>query len=100
MLVAESFYSTFKSDHTNFDESKRSQIVRGTTKASDVVALLGRPASRSIDPLARSRERQATYGYLFVTVTDSVLPMTTKQLVVVIGEGDVVTDLSYETSSR
>jgi len=101
VLVAESFYSTFRSDHTNFDESKRSQIVKGKTKASDVVALLGRPASKSIDPLARSKERQATYGYVFITVADSILPTTTtKQLVVVIGEDHVVTDSSFEMSSR
>jgi len=101
VLVAESFYSTFKSDQTNFDESKRSQIVKGKTRVSEVIALLGRPASKSIDPLARSREKQATIGYQFITVSDSNLPTTTtKQLVVVIGEDDVVTDFNFETSSR
>ena len=101
VLVAESFYSTFRSDHTNFDESKRSQIVKGKTRVSEVVALLGRPASKSIDPLARSREKQATIGYQFTTVTDSILPTTTtKQLVVVIGDDQMVTDFSFEMSSR
>ena len=100
-LVMESFFSTLKSDHTNFDETLRSKIEKGKTTLSEVVALLGRPAQRSIDPLGRNKDRQKMIGYHFPTVTDSILSKTMdKQLTIFIGADDIVTDVQYEVRAR
>lgn len=100
-LVGESFFSTLKSDHTNFDETQRSKIERGKTRLSEVAAILGRPAQRAIDPLGRNKDRQLTIGYHFLTVTDSMpSKATAKQLTIFIGADDVVTDVQYDVGAR
>ena len=100
VLVADSFYSTLKSDHTDFDETKISKIHKGKTKLNEVVALLGRPAQRTIDPLQRNKDKQKSIGYHFSTVTDSIfLKITHKQLTIDFNADDLVTDVQFEVRS-
>ncbi len=63
-LVGQQYVSTFKSDHTNFDETKRSALLEGRTARAEVIALLGRPAATFIPPLVKDTSGEALeYSY-------------------------------------
>lgn len=52
-LVGRTFSSSFQVDHTRFDETRLSQIVKGRTRRDDVVQLLGKPPGTALAPIAR-----------------------------------------------
>lgn len=64
VLVGEEYSSSFKADHTHFDEAKLASVVKGETTRADVIRLLGAPSCRFIPPAARSGVK---IGYLYRT---------------------------------
>jgi len=66
VLVGEEYTSSFKADHTYFDDAKISSIVKGETTRADVVRLLGAPSCRFIPPWVKDTSGGAI-GYLYRT---------------------------------
>lgn len=64
VLVGKEFVSSFKSDHSNFDEKKVPAIERGKTTRSEVIRMLGRPSSSFIKPMVKETSSEAI-GYSY-----------------------------------
>ncbi len=96
IVIAEAFVSSCASDHTDFDEAKRSEIVKGTTRCDEVPSILGRPNWRGIYPLVK--EKGETYlGYQFQYVKKPVLQFKTyeKELEIVCDSKGIVREVSF-----
>lgn len=65
-LVGQEFISSFKSDNSNFDDSKLSTIQKGKTTRAEVIQLLGRPSSAYIAPMVKETSGEAI-GYTYQT---------------------------------
>lgn len=63
-VVGDGFVSACASDHTDFDERKVGDIVKGKTRCDDVTAMLGRPGMRGIYP-AGVKPGELNLGYVF-----------------------------------
>jgi hypothetical protein len=102
VLVGQSFQSSFKSDNTNFDETKIDRIIKGKTTRSEVIKLLGRPSSSMVAPMVEETRGEAA-GYSYSTVSGGVFSgfvLSTKQLAISFDENDVASDVEYTTSSH
>jgi hypothetical protein len=64
VVVGDGFVSACASDHTDFDEGRARDIVKGRTRCDEVIAMLGRPAMRGIHP-AGVKQGELNVGYLF-----------------------------------
>jgi hypothetical protein len=64
VVYAEGFISACAVDHTDFDERKAAEIVKGRTRCDDVPQLLGRPSLRAIYPVAKVKG-ESVLGYQF-----------------------------------
>ncbi|WP_118178564.1 hypothetical protein [Paraburkholderia phosphatilytica] len=98
-LVSTQFVSTFKDDASNFDASKRDQIVKGKTTRDQVIGLLGRPAGYAIYPMIKDKQAQALiYAYQTTSGSAFNLKFAKRQLIVTVGQDGVVSDVNYESS--
>ncbi len=69
VLVGYQYRSTFKADHTNFDERKASEIKIGVSTREEVVALLGQPVGKNIYPLYEHNDGESIqYLYRHIRV--------------------------------
>jgi hypothetical protein len=66
VLVGHQFTSSFKSDNSNFDETKVGQIEKGKTSRAEVIQLLGKPSGLYIEPMVKSETGEAI-NYLYQT---------------------------------
>lgn len=102
VLVGQSFLSSFKSDNTNFDETKIGSIIKGKTTKSEVIKLLGMPSASMVAPMVEETRGEAV-GYQYSTVSGGVFSgfkFFNKQLAISFDENDVVSDVEYATSSN
>ena len=92
ILVGQLFTSTFKSDHSNFDETKINAIVKGKTKRSEVIQLMGKPSGFYIPPIVTASKG---VGYLYTTtrIGEKPVKVYTKSLEISFNENDVVSDI-------
>ncbi len=64
-LVGQTFNSSFKDDHTRFDDTLVTRVIKGTTRRSEVIALLGKPAGTGVAPIAKAPAREVLiYSYI------------------------------------
>jgi outer membrane protein assembly factor BamE (lipoprotein component of BamABCDE complex) len=85
---------TFKTDSSDFDDTRVSDIRRGLTTEAQVRALVGRPSGMYIHPLTRAPdERDLVYVY---GQKRGTAPLARKQLLVTIDSRGVVRDVQYE----
>jgi hypothetical protein len=64
VLVGHEFLSSWADDSTDFDETERRRIIRGTTTEAEVVQLLGKPSGYQIYPMIESTSgKAAVYAY-------------------------------------
>ena len=101
ILVGQLFTSTFKSDHTNFDETKRNAIVKGKTKRSEVIQLMGKPFCFNIPPTVEPKEtasEQITYMYMTTRIGEKPVKVYSKLLKISLNENDVVSDIRFTWS--
>lgn len=99
-LVGQEFVSSFKDDHSNFDDTKVSAIIKGKTTRSEVTKLLGRASGSYIPPVVKATSGEAM-GYTYVTTSGGVLSgfkFFRKALLVSFDERDLVSDVDYSTS--
>ena len=97
VLVGHHFLSSFKSDSSDFDDSKVSHIVKGKTTRAEVVRLLGKPVGFYIEPMVKSTAGQAI-GYRYTTYKRapfSAPKRFQKLLTVSFDSADVVSDVVF-----
>lgn len=99
-LVGQEFISSFREDHSNFDDTKVPAIVRGQTTRAEVTNLLGRPSGAYIPPVVKETSGEAM-GYAYATTSGGALSgfkFFRKALLVSFDERGVVSDVEYSTS--
>jgi hypothetical protein len=96
VVVEESFVSSCAADHTDFDEGKVADIVKGKTRCDEVIAMLGRPAARAIYPIA-SDKGEVFLGYRFMAPKRPLLQFNIyrKALAVVCGPDGIVRETEF-----
>ena len=97
ILVSQIFLSSFKFDHSNFDETRINAIVKGKTKRSELIQLIGRPSGLYIPPMVKATTGEAV-GYLYTTtrkVAFSGFKHFTKSLLISFNENDEVSDIEF-----
>lgn len=95
-LVGTEFSSSFKTDGTDFDESKVAQIQKGKSTKADVIRIFGQPGGEYIAPLiANQTDRALVYLYSQTKGSAFNLRFYMKNLVVPYNESGVVTDVQY-----
>jgi hypothetical protein len=102
VVFAELFVSACASDHTDFDERRASEIVKGETRCDEVPSLLGRPAYRAIYPIAKERgAMELGYNFQYVKRPLLQLNMYVKTLSIVCDANGIVREVSLsETGDR
>ena len=100
ILVGQEFISSFKSDSSNFDDTKVSVIKKGKTTRSEVIQIFGHPTATYIEPVVKASYGEAI-GYAYTTVRGG--PFTgfktfTKILRISFDENSVVSDFELMTS--
>jgi hypothetical protein len=105
VLVGHEFTSSFEKDHTNFDETKVTQIKRGETTQAQVIALMGQPTGSYMFPLVQRKDERGLV-YLYVQTRIEEIPFARKirqyrkVLVVSVGENGVVSDVTFNASGE
>ena len=100
-LVGDEFVSSWAVDLTDFDESKVSQINKGTTTIREVEALLGQAGGEYSYPLVvNENEKAKVYMYSQTTGSAFNLEFYQKMLVVTYDQSGVVTDVEYTESGN
>ncbi|HET7764906.1 MAG TPA: hypothetical protein VFK92_07425 [Burkholderiales bacterium] len=99
-LVGQEFLSSFKSDNTNFDDTKIPAIVKGKTTRSEVIQLLGRPSTMYIPPMIKEGPVEAV-GYLYQTTSGGAFvgfKIFRKALTISLDGKGLVVDIDYSSS--
>ncbi len=105
VLVGHEFTSSFEKDHTNFDETKITQIKKGETTQAQVIALMGQSTGSYIFPLVQRNDEKGLV-YLYTQTRVEHIPFAPKirqyrkVLVVSVGENGVVTDVTFNASGE
>jgi hypothetical protein len=93
ILIGRIYTSSYKSDNTNFDESKISGIVKGKSTRAEVIQLMGEPSGLFGAPMDNAVE------YVYATTRIGATPNSSisksKMLKVTFAENDVVADVLY-----
>ena len=101
VLVSYQFTSSFKADHTDFDENKVPSIKKGVTARDEVIALLGPPTGMQIYPMVPGKD-DTGLGWSYSQVRGSALSLKIyqKALVVSVALAGVVTDVQLTVSGE
>ncbi|BAN24836.1 uncharacterized protein BRPE64_BCDS01750 [Caballeronia insecticola] len=98
-LVGDEFISSFKSDSTDFDESKVSSIVKGKTTRHEVISTFGNPGGHAVYPLIKNKGDDALiYSYTQVSGSAFSLKIYSKQLIVAFNDKGLVSDVEFTSS--
>lgn len=100
VLVGREFISSFKSDNSNFDETKVDSIIKGKTTREEVIQLLGRPSAAFIQPMVKETSGEAL-GYTYQKTSGgafSGFKFFRKALKVSFDDKNVVLDVDYSSS--
>lgn len=98
--VGQEFISSFKSDNSNFDETKIAAIDKGKTTRAEVVQLMGPPSASLIPPMVKETSGEAI-GYVYATTRGgafSGFKIFRKVLKIAFDEGGRVSDIDYSSS--
>lgn len=101
-LVGHEFLSSFKSDNSNFDNTKIENIKKGQTSRVEVINILGKPTASFIQPMVKNTSGEAI-GYTYQTTRGGVFSsfkLFNKSLRISFDEKDIVSDLDYSSSGN
>lgn len=99
ILVGHEFISSWAEDHTNFDETKIKDIVKGKTTRQELTQLLGRPSGYYIYPLTKAPSGEApVFAYSATRGSAFNLKFFRKILVVTLDSSGVVSDVDFSSS--
>lgn len=94
-LVGHEFISSWDEDHTDFDDGKIKNIIKGKTTRAEVVQLLGKPGGYHTFPLIKaSTGEAAVYAYVEVR---GFTPYR-KLLVVTFDVAGIVTEVEFTSA--
>ena len=99
-LIGQEFLSSFKSDGSNFDDTKVSAIEKGKTTRSEVLQSLGKPTATFVKPMVKETSGEAI-GYTYQTTRGgafSGLKFFRKALRITFDSTDRVLDVDYSAS--
>jgi outer membrane protein assembly factor BamE (lipoprotein component of BamABCDE complex) len=102
VLVGQEFISSFKSDNSNFDDSRISAIFKGKTTRAEVIQLLGTPTATFVYPMTKQTSGEAI-GYTYHTTRGGVfsgLKFFTKLLRIAFDDKDIVSEIDYTTTGN
>ena len=100
VLVSYQFVSSFKADHTDFDETKVPSIKKGVTTRDEVIALLGPPTGMQIYPMIAGKD-DTGLGWSYSQVRGGFsIKIHHKALVVSVNPAGVVTDVQMTTTGE
>ncbi len=95
LLVGYDFSSSFKEDHTDFEDAKVAQIQERVTTRREVESLLGPPQGKQIHPMVEGEDEQ---GLVYAYGQWKEGPgFYTKTLVVILGPDGVVRKVSFSS---
>lgn len=100
-LIGTEFTSSFKEDHTNFDDSRVQYIKKGETTRSQVLLTFGRPSMIYLPPMVKATNGQAI-GYLYSTTRGNVytgLKFHRKVLLVTFDAEDKVAEIEFSVNN-
>jgi len=100
VLVGQVFLSSFKSDASNFDDSKLTGISKGRTTRAEVVRLLGKPSAAFIYPMVKQTSGEAL-GYGYTTTRGGVFSgfkVFTKNVRIAFSANDTVSDVDFAST--
>jgi hypothetical protein len=101
LLVAEEFVSSFPNDATDFDESKISRIVKGTTTKAEVQAMFGKPNGGGVHPFIKAKDENALiYSYAHAKGSAFNMKFYNKTLVLSFDAAGLVTDVEYTSNGE
>jgi hypothetical protein len=96
-LVGQGFIASFKSDNSNFDDTKIDRIIKGKTTRAEVIQLLGRPSASYIPPMVKETSGEAI-GYAYQTTRGSAFSeykFFSKVLKISFDDRNIVSDIDY-----
>ena len=97
-LVGYEAISTFASDSSDFDDTRVSDIRRGSTTEAELGSLVGRPSGMYIHPLAPAPgERVLAYSY---AQKRGARPLARKQLLITLDAQGIVRDVQFEKTGE
>lgn len=99
ILIGQQYSSSYKSDSTNFDETKVSSVIKGKSTKADVVKLLGMPSGSFTAPMVEALE----YRYSTIRVGtsgDSKLNSFTKSLRIAFNDEGLASNIVYTPSDN
>jgi hypothetical protein len=100
ILVGQSFLSSFKSDSSNFDNTRIESIKKGQTTRAEAIQILGKPTASFIPPMVKATAGEAI-GYSYQTTRGSAftgLKFFRKMLLVSFDDKGLVSDIEYSSS--
>jgi outer membrane protein assembly factor BamE (lipoprotein component of BamABCDE complex) len=100
LLVGQEFVSSFKSDNSNFDETKVPGIEKGKTTRSEVVQVFGQPTAFFTMPMVKETSGEAI-GYTYQSTSGNAFTgfkFFRKTLRIAFDPSDKVLDVDYSTS--
>jgi hypothetical protein len=101
VVVGYEFVSSFKEDHTDFDDTKAREIKQGETTVDGVEKLLGKACGQHVSPLVSGdTDRALVYGYSQVQGGAFNLKVYVKTLVVGFDANGVVSDVNMQSSGE
>jgi hypothetical protein len=102
ILVGYVYSSSWAEDHTDFDETKSAKIVKGLSRKTDVMQLLGKPSGYYIYPMIEPRSGDAAVYYYTETRAGVAQQAQTlsKLLVVTFADNGLVSDVSLKVSLK
>jgi hypothetical protein len=101
-LVGQEFLSSFKSDNSNFDNTKVANLKKGQTTRAEVIQMLGKSTASLIPPMVKATSGEAI-GYTYQTTQGgafSGFKFFNKILRISFDNKDLVSDVEYTSSGN
>lgn len=97
-LVGHEFVSSFAEDHTDFDEDKARELIKGKTTRAEALRIMGKPSGFYIPPLIKAPAKDAAV-YMYIEVKASLFNIKPfqKALVVSFDDSDVVSGVEFSS---
>lgn len=102
LLVGHEFASSWAADHTDFEDGKVDQIIKGKTTRDEVQRLIGRPGGIFVYPMIKAQSGDAlVYVYSETRQTGfASFNVKRKVLVVTVNAAGIVEDVDFSTSTN